>query len=387
MFKYYCLNPISKIGLDDFTEEFSMTEDVNEAEGILVRSAAMHDMELSDNLLAVARAGAGVNNIPLDKCAEKGIVVFNTPGANANGVKELVIAGMLLASRDVIGGINWVQSDKDDDNIAKAAEKEKKNFAGTEILGKKLGIIGLGAIGVKVANAAKHLGMEVYGYDPYVSVDAAWNLSRDVKHVLNVEEIYETCDIITIHVPLLDSTKGMINKESIEKMKDGVIILNFARDLLVNENDVLEGIKNGKIRKYVSDFPNPTTAGQEGCIVIPHLGASTEESEDNCAKMAVKEMMNYLKNGNITNSVNYPNCDMGVCNQAGRVAIFHKNIANMITKFTACFGDEGINITDMMNKSRGEVAYTMLDLEQPAEKAIIDKLKSIEGVFRVRVVK
>lgn len=387
MFKYYCLNPISKIGLDDFTEEFTKTEDVNEADGILVRSAAMHDMELSDNLLAVARAGAGVNNIPLDKCAEKGIVVFNTPGANANGVKELVIAGMLLASRDVIGGINWVQSDKDDENIAKAAEKEKKKFAGTEIQGKKLGIIGLGAIGVKVANAAKHLGMEVYGYDPYVSVDAAWNLSRDVKHVLNVEDIYETCDIITIHVPLLDSTKGMINKDAIDKMKDGVIILNFARDLLVNEKDVLDGIKAGKVRKYVSDFPNPTTAGQEGCIVIPHLGASTEESEDNCAKMAVKEMMNYLKNGNIANSVNYPNCDMGVCNQAGRVAIFHKNIANMITKFTACFGDEGINITDMMNKSRGEVAYTMLDLEQPAEKAIIDKLKSIEGVFRVRVVK
>ena len=387
MFKYYCLNPISQIGLDNFTEEFAKTEDVNEAEGILVRSAAMHDMELSDNLLAVARAGAGVNNIPLDKCAEKGIVVFNTPGANANGVKELVIAGMLLASRDVIGGINWVQSVKDDENIAKAAEKEKKKFAGTEIQGKKLGIIGLGAIGVKVANAAKHLGMEVYGYDPYVSVDAAWNLSRDVKHVLNVEDIYESCDIITIHVPLLDSTKGMINKDAIAKMKDGVIILNFARDLLVNEKDVLEGIKAGKVRKYVSDFPNPTTAGQEGCIVIPHLGASTEESEDNCAKMAVKEMMNYLKNGNIANSVNYPNCDMGVCNQAGRVAIFHKNIANMITKFTACFGDEGINITDMMNKSRGEVAYTMLDLEQPAKAAMIDKLKSIEGVFRVRVVK
>ena len=387
MFKYYCLNPISQIGLDNFTEEFAKTEDVNEAEGILVRSAAMHDMELADNLLAVARAGAGVNNIPLDKCAEKGIVVFNTPGANANGVKELVIAGMLLASRDVIGGINWVQSVKDDENIAKAAEKEKKKFAGTEIQGKKLGIIGLGAIGVKVANAAKHLGMEVYGYDPYVSVDAAWNLSRDVKHVLNVEDIYESCDIITIHVPLLDSTKGMINKDAIAKMKDGVIILNFARDLLVNEKDVLEGIKAGKVRKYVSDFPNPTTAGQEGCIVIPHLGASTEESEDNCAKMAVKEMMNYLKNGNIANSVNYPNCDMGVCNQAGRVAIFHKNIANMITKFTACFGDEGINITDMMNKSRGEVAYTMLDLEQPAKAAMIDKLKSIEGVFRVRVVK
>ena len=387
MFQYYCLNPIAKVGRDKFTEEFEKTEDVNVAQGILVRSAAMHDMELSDELLAVARAGAGVNNIPLDKCAEKGIVVFNTPGANANGVKELVIAGMLLASRDIVGGINWVESVKEDENIAKATEKEKKRFAGTEVQDKKLGIIGLGAIGVKVANVAKHMGMEVYGYDPYVSVDAAWNLSRDVKHVLNVEDIYENCDIITIHVPLLDSTKGMINKESIQKMKDGVILLNFARDLLVNEQDVLEGIKAGKVRKYVSDFPNATTAGQEGCIVIPHLGASTEESEDNCAKMAVKEMMNYLKNGNIINSVNYPNCDMGVCTQAGRVAIFHKNKANMITKFTACFGDEGINITDMTNKSKGEVAYTMLDIEKPADDEIISKLKAINGVFRVRVVK
>ena len=387
MFQYYCLNPIAQVGLDKFTDEFVKTEDVNQAEGILVRSAAMHDMELSDKLLAVARAGAGVNNIPLDKCAEKGIVVFNTPGANANGVKELVIAGMLLASRDIVGGINWVESAKDDENIAKATEKEKKRFAGTEIQDKKLGIIGLGAIGVKVANVARHMGMEVYGYDPYVSVDAAWNLSRDVKHVLNVEEIYENCDIITIHVPLLDSTRGMINKEAIAQMKDGVIILNFARDLLVNEQDVLEGIKEGKVRKYVSDFPNPTTAGQEGCIVIPHLGASTEESEDNCAKMAVKEMMNYLKNGNIVNSVNYPNCDMGVCNQAGRVAIFHRNIANMITKFAACFGDEGINITDMMNKSKGEVAYTMIDIETPADSEIIAKLQTIDGVFRVRVVK
>lgn len=387
MFQYYCLNPIAQVGLEKFTDEFEKTENANEAQGILVRSAAMHDMELSDNLLAVARAGAGVNNIPLDKCAEKGIVVFNTPGANANGVKELVIAGMLLASRDIVGGISWVESAKEDENIAKATEKEKKRFAGTEIQDKKLGIIGLGAIGVKVANVAKHMGMEVYGYDPYVSVDAAWNLSRDVKHVLNVEDIYENCDIITIHVPLLDSTKGMINKEAIDKMKEGVILLNFARDLLVNEKDVLAGIKEGKVRKYVSDFPNGTTAGQEGCIVIPHLGASTEESEDNCAKMAVKEMMNYLKNGNITNSVNYPNCDMGVCSQAGRVAIFHKNIANMITKFTACFGDEGINITDMMNKSKGEVAYTMLDIEKPADQEMIDKLKAISGVFRVRVVK
>ena len=387
MFQYYCLNPIAQVGLDKFTDEFVKTEDVNAAQGILVRSAAMHDMELSDNLLAVARAVAGVNNIPLDKCAEKGIVVFNTPGANANGVKELVIAGMLLASRDIVGGINWVESAKEDENIAKAAEKEKKRFAGTEIQDKKLGIIGLGAIGVKVANVAKHMGMEVYGYDPYVSVDAAWNLSRDVKHVLNVEDIYENCDIITIHVPLLDSTKGMIDKDAIAKMKDGVIILNFARDLLADEKDILEGIKSGKSRKYVSDFPNPTTAGQEGCIVIPHLGASTEESEDNCAKMAVKEMINYLKNGNIVNSVNYPNCDMGVCSQAGRVAIFHRNIANMITKFTACFGDEGINISDMMNKSRGEVAYTMMDIETPADEEIIKKLQSIDGVFRVRVVK
>lgn len=387
MFNYYCLNPIAQVGLEKFTEEFVKTEDVNKAQGILVRSAAMHDMEFSDELLAVARAGAGVNNIPLDKCAEKGIVVFNTPGANANGVKELVIAGMLLASRDIVGGINWVLSAKEDENIAKATEKEKKRFAGTEVQDKKLGIIGLGAIGVKVANVAKHMGMEVYGYDPYVSVDAAWNLSRDVKHVLNVEDIYENCDIITIHVPLLDSTREMIDKNAISKMKDGVIILNFARDLLVNEKDVLEGIESGKVRRYVSDFPNPTTAGQEGCIVIPHLGASTEESEDNCAKMAVKEMMNYLKNGNINNSVNYPNCDMGVCTQAGRVAIFHKNIANMITKFTACFGDEGINITDMMNKSKGEVAYTMMDIEKAADESMIQKLQSINGVFRVRVVK
>lgn len=387
MYKIATLNKISKVGLGLLDANYEITEEVETAQGILVRSQDMHSMDFSDNLLAVARAGAGVNNIPLDKCAEKGIVVFNTPGANANGVKELVIAGMLLASRDIVGGINWVESAKDDENIAKAAEKEKKRFAGTEIQDKKLGIIGLGAIGVKVANVAKHMGMEVYGYDPYVSVDAAWNLSRDVKHVLNVEDIYENCDIITIHVPLLDSTKGMIDKEAIAKMKDGVILLNFARDLLANETDVLDGIKAGKIRKYVTDFPNPTTAGKEGCIVIPHLGASTEESEDNCAKMAVKEMTNYLKNGNIINSVNYPNCDMGVCTQEGRVAIFHKNIANMITKFTACFGDEGINITDMMNKSRGEVAYTMMDIEKPADEEIIKKLQSIDGVFRVRVVK
>lgn len=387
MFKYHCLNPISQVGLEKFSDQYEKTEKIGEADGILVRSAAMHDMELPEGLLAIARAGAGVNNIPLDKCAEKGIVVFNTPGANANGVKELVIAGMLLASRDVAGGIEWVKEHASDENVSKDAEKAKKNFAGTEIQGKKLGIIGLGAIGVKVANVAKHLGMEVYGYDPYVSVDAAWNLSRDVKHVLQVEEIYQECDIITIHVPLMDSTKGMIGKEALAQMKDGVILLNFARDLLVDEKAVLESLKTGRVRKYVSDFPNPTTAGQEGCIVIPHLGASTEESEDNCAVMAVKQMKDYLENGNIANSVNYPRCDMGICEQAGRVAIFHKNIANMITKFTACFGDNDINISDMTNKSRGEVAYTMLDIETPASGEIIEKLQSIDGVFRVRVVK
>lgn len=387
MFKYHCLNPIAQVGLDNFDSNYEKTYEIAEADGVLVRSASMHEMEFSDNLLAVARAGAGVNNIPLDKCAEKGIVVFNTPGANANGVKELVLCGMLLASRDVVGGIEWVKENASDEAIAKDAEKEKKRFAGTEIQGKKIGVIGLGAIGVKVANAAQTLGMEVYGYDPYVSVNAAWSLSRGVKHVFAVEEIYQECDYITIHVPALDSTKGMINKETIGMMKDGVIILNFARDVLVNEDDMLEALKNGKVRKYVTDFPNPTTAGQEGCIVIPHLGASTEESEDNCAKMAVKQMVDYLENGTIVNSVNYPACDMGICTKAGRVAIFHKNIANMITKFTACFGDEGINIVEMTNKSRGEYAYTMMDIESPATEEILGKLSEIEGVFRVRKVK
>lgn len=387
MFKYTCLNPIAQVGLEKFTGDFSKTDDIKDAQGVLVRSASMHDMEMPEGLLAIARAGAGVNNIPLEDCAKKGIVVFNTPGANANGVKELVIAGMLLASRDVVGGINWVESAKSEADIAKMAEKEKKKFAGTEIQDKKLGIIGLGAIGVRVANVAKHLGMEVYGYDPYISVDAAWNLSRDIKHVLDINEIFEQCDIITIHVPLMDSTKNTINKEAISKMKDGVIILNFARDLLVEETAVLEAIKSGKVRKYVSDFPNPTTAGQEGCIVIPHLGASTEESEDNCAKMAVKELMNYLENGNIVNSVNYPNCDMGVCTNAGRIAIMHKNVANMISRFTGIFGDLNLNISDLTNKSKGEYAYTMLDLDDPATDEIVKKLEAVDGVIKVRVVK
>ena len=387
MFQYYCMNPIAKVGLDLFRENFKETKEIEAAEGVLVRSASMHDMEFSDRLLAVSRAGAGVNNIPLEKCAEKGIVVFNTPGANANGVKELVIAGMLLASRDIVGGIEWVKSQADNENIAKDAEKIKKKFAGTEVENKKLGIIGLGAIGVKVANVAKHMGMEVYGYDPYVSVDAAWNLSRDVKHVLNVDEIYAECDIITIHVPLMDATKGMIGSEALEKMKDGVILLNFARDLLVDEKAVLASIKAGKVRKYVSDFANSTTVGQEGCIVIPHLGASTEESEDNCAKMAIKEMMEYLENGNIKNSVNYPKCDMGVCDKAGRIAIFHKNKANMIVKFSTVIGSKGNNIPEMTSKSKGDIAYSMMDVESPVTEELIEELKKIDGVFRVRIVK
>jgi len=387
MFTYHCLNPIADVGLEKFTELYTNTVEMKDAYGVLVRSASVHEIELPKKLLAIARAGAGVNNIPLDKCAEKGIVVFNTPGANANGVKELVIAGMLLASRDIVGGINWVKENSTDPDIAKSAEKAKKNFSGTEIQDKKLGIIGLGAIGVKVANVAKSLGMEVYGYDPYVSVDAAWNLSRDVKHVLNVDQIYENCDMITIHVPLMEATKGMLNAEAISKMKDGVVLMNFARDLLADENAIVEGIKSGKVKKYVTDFPNPTTAGVDGCIVIPHLGASTEESEDNCAKMAVRQMMNYLENGNIVNSVNYPNCNMGVCTQAGRIAIFHRNIANMITKFTAIIGDSGINIATMLNKSKGEYAYTLIDIENPVNNDITASLEQIEGVFRVRVIK
>lgn len=386
MYKYHCLNPIAACGLDLFTADYAKTEEVKEADAILVRSAQMHDMELSDSLCAVARAGAGVNNIPLDKCADKGIVVFNTPGANANGVKEIVIAGMILASRDILGGIEWCKENASDENIGKAAEKAKSKFAGTEIKGKKLGVIGLGAIGVLVANAAKHLGMEVYGYDPYISVKAAWNLSRDIKHVSDVNDIYKECDFITVHVPLLESTRQMINKDAIEKMKDGVIVLNFARDLLVNEEDMVAALAEGKVRKYVSDFANPTTAGKEGVILTPHLGASTAESEDNCAVMAVEEIKDYLENGNIKNSVNYPACDMGVCASASRVAVCHKNIKNTISKITNIFGNADINIANMVNVSRGDYAYSLFDLEAAATDAVLEELKSAEGVLKVRVV-
>ena len=334
MRKIHCLNAISKYGTDLLTDDYELTDDMAQAEGVLVRSAAMHDMEFGDSLLAIARAGAGVNNIPLERCAENGIVVFNTPGANANGVKELVLAGMLLAARDITGGIAWCQDNKGDENIAKTVEKAKKAFAGYEIKGKKLGVIGLGAIGAEVANAAAALGMEVYGYDPYISVKAAWGLSRDVKHITSVDSIYQECDYITVHVPLMDDTKGMIGEKALSEMKDGVVVLNFSRDRLVDDDAMEAAIKSGKVRKYVTDFPNPKSVNMEHVIAIPHLGASTEESEDNCAKMAVEEMMDYLENGNIRNSVNYPNCDMGICRGASRVAVFHLNIPNMIGQVT-----------------------------------------------------
>lgn len=385
MVKYNCLNPIANIGLNLFTEDYKKVDSFEEADAVLVRSASMLDMDLPDNLKAIARAGAGVNNIPIDKCSEKGIVVFNTPGANANGVKELVIAGLMLASRDIVGGINWVKTIKDDENVAKLVEKGKSKFAGKEIEGKKLGVIGLGAIGVLVANAANRLGMEVYGCDPYISVQHAWNLSRDIVHVKTKEEIYRTCDYITVHVPLLEDTKHMINKETISMMKDGVIILNFARDLLVNDDDMEEALKSGKVAKYVTDFPNAKTANMEGVIAIPHLGASTEESEDNCAKMAVKEIMDYMENGTIKNSVNYPDCDAGVCVSEKRITINHKNIPNMLNQFTSLFSVENINISNLINKSRGDYAYTVLDIEGQVSEATAKKLNEIKGVLKVRI--
>ena len=387
MFNYTCLNPIAGVGLDLLSDEYNKVDDIKDAQAVLVRSAAMHDMELPKTLEVVARAGAGVNNIPLDKCAEAGIVVFNTPGANANGVKELVFAGMLLAARDVVGGIEWVKGEEGNADVAKLAEKQKKNFAGSEIAGKKLGVIGLGAIGVKVANAATHLGMEVYGYDPYISVNAAWSLSRNVNHVNAVEEIYKNCDYITIHVPLLDSTKKMINAEAIAMMKPTTVVLNFARDLLVDEEAMVAALEEGKIAKYVSDFPNPTTVGKKGCIVTPHIGASTEESEDNCAVMAVKEIRDFLENGNITHSVNYPDCNMGECKSAGRLLLLHRNVKGMISSYTSILGDANINISDMTNKSRGDDACTLLDVDAPVTKEVEEKLQTLDGVLKVRIVK
>ncbi len=387
MYQVHCLNSISPKGTELFTENYQLTEHLEDAQAVLVRSAAMHDLALPESLLAIARAGAGVNNIPLDRCSQQGIVVFNTPGANARSVVELSLCGLLLGCRDVVGGINWVQSIKDQPELAKKVEKGKSQFAGHEIAGKRLGVIGLGAVGGPLANAAVRLGMEVYGYDPYISVEAAWHLDSGIRHVKTQEEIYELCDVISIHVPLLDSTRNMINAQALNRMKQGVILLNFARGGLVDDDAMAQALKNGKVWHYVTDFPNEKTASMPGCIAIPHLGASTEESEDNCARMAVNQMKNYLENGNIVNSVNFPNCDMGVCTSAGRITILHRNIPNSLGRFTTAVAGENVNIAGLTNKSRGDYAYTMLDLDRKPSQTVVEDLSRIDGVLRVRVIR
>ncbi|RKW48665.1 MAG: 3-phosphoglycerate dehydrogenase [Lachnospiraceae bacterium] len=384
MKKIHCLNSISKVGLDSFSEDYTFTDNISEADALLVRSASLHDTEFSGDLVAIARAGAGVNNIPVDRCSEEGIVVFNTPGANANSVKELVIAAMLIVARDVIGGIEWVKSVMDNPNIAKEVEKAKSRFAGHEIKNKKLGVIGLGAIGSEVANAASSLGMEVYGYDPYMTVNAAFRLSRRVHPVTDIHKIYENCDYISLHMPLTDENTGMINEESLSLMKDEVVILNFSRDKLVNDEDMAKALKSGKVKRYVTDFPNEHIRDMEGVLAIPHLGASTEESEDNCALMAAEELMDYIENGNITNSVNFPNCDMGICRVTLRVALLHSNKPNMIGQISAVLAAKDINISDLTNKSKGKYAYTLVDLDSELDEDAEAALKKIDGMKRVR---
>ncbi len=386
MYKIQYLNPISPRGTELWTENY-VTAGAEEApDAIMVRSAAMHDMEFPSQLLAVSRAGAGVNNIPLARCADEGIVVFNTPGANANGVVELAICGMLLGSRDVAGGIQWVQSIRSEGDVAKKVEKGKSKFAGSEIAGKTLGVIGLGAIGGPLANNAIKLGMSVYGFDPYISIDAAWHLDSRIVPVKSREEIYEKCDIISVHVPLMDSTRGMINAEAFSQMKDGVILLNFARDALVDDDALEQALSSGKVKRYVTDFPNDKTANMAGVVAIPHLGASTEEAEDNCARMAVRQVMNYLENGNIVNSVNFPNCDMGKLTKPARLLILHKNIPNSLGQFTSIVARENVNISDMLNRSKGEYACTMLDLDSKVSESVAEAISAVDGVLRVRVI-
>ena len=391
MRRIHCLNNISPLGTALLTEGYALSDTLEGADGALVRSASLHDVELPESLLAIARAGAGVNNIPLERCAEAGIVVFNTPGANANAVKELVICALLLGSRDIAGGIAWCRDNAGDENIAKAAEKAKKAFSGREIAGKKLGVIGLGAIGAEVANAAVGLGMDVYGYDPYVSVGAAWRISSAVQHVTNLDDVLRVCDYLTIHVPATDSTKGMIDARACSLMKDGAVFLNFSRDSLVDDEAMAAALSSGKVAVYVTDFANPAVMRMEHAVVLPHLGASTAEAEDNCAVMAVRELMDYLDNGTIANSVNYPACDLGpVPEGLRRVAVLHENVPNALARITNVFGDAGVNIENMANKSRGEAAYTLLDLDAGAvgwPDDAIERLAALEGVRRVRVVK
>lgn len=385
MYKVKLMNKISSEGLDYFNEDYEYGETLENEDAILLRSASLHEYEFTNNVKAIARAGAGVNNIPVEKCSEKGIVVFNTPGANANGVKELVIAGLMLASRDIAGGCHWVRENKDDPNIAKTAEKAKKAFAGNEIKGKKLGVIGLGAIGVLVANAASELGMEVFGCDPYLSIQNAVRLSHHITIVKDNDEIYNQCDYITIHVPALDSTKGMLNKRAFDQMKDGVKILNFARDILVNDADMADALANGKVSRYVTDFPNPAVVNMPGALVLPHLGASTEESEENCAVMAVNQIIDYLENGNIENSVNYPSCSLGYRKKTARICVCHYNRPNVISQLTSLFGEAGVNISDMISKSRGEYAYAMFDVEAPVSDEFEKKLEAMENIIRIRI--
>ncbi len=375
------LNKISKIGTDLLPNNYIVGDDVKNPDGILVRSANMHEYETPDSLLAIARAGAGVNNIPVEACAEKGIVVFNTPGANANAVKELAVAALLLASRDIVGGIEWAKGLTGND-VAKQVEKGKSQFVGPEIMGKKLGVIGLGAIGVHVANAGIALGMEVYGYDPYLSIQSAWSLSHHVtKATLN--DIYANCDYISIHCPLVDSTKEFINKTSIALMKDGVRILNLARGALVHNADMAAALEEGKVAKYVTDFPDAATLEMKNAVCIPHLGASTPESEDNCAIMAVKQMREYLENGNIINSVNFPAVDMPRTGKV-RLCIFHKNVPAILSNISTQIAEENINIANMINKSKGNYAYTVVDCDNDVSEENIKDIEAVEGIIRVR---
>ena len=386
MFKIKTYNKISKSGLEVFDDKYTIGDEVENADGAIVRSAALHDEVFPESLQAIARAGAGTNNIPIDKCSEQGIVVFNTPGANANAVKELVIAGLLLSSRRVVSGIEWAKTLKGEgDAVGKLVEKGKGAFAGPEIKGKKLGVIGLGAIGVMVANAANHLGMTVLGYDPYLSVKSAWNLNHNAVHINDINEIFANCDYITIHVPLTDSTKNLINSNSLAKCKDGVRILNFSRAALVNDADLKAALESGKVAAYVTDFPTDDVLGVDGVIAIPHLGASTPESEDNCAGMAAKELIDYIENGNIVNSVNLPEITMPRSGE-NRVCVIHKNIPNMLTAITGIFAGDNINIENLLNKSRGDYAYTMLDIGEADISAVSEKIGAIDGVIRVRVI-
>lgn len=383
MYKVKLYNNIAPVGIQQFTADYEVGENVENEDAILVRSANLHDLEYGDNLKCIARAGAGTNNIDIDACTERGIVVFNTPGANSNAVKELVFAGMLLASRDIYGGISWAKTQQDNENLAKDMEKQKKKYAGTELNQKTLGVIGCGAIGVQVANLALRFGMKVRGYDPFMSIDAAWNLSRYVHHDSDLDGLLRNSDFITIHIPLNEKTKNTINKETIAQMKDGVKILNFARGGLVNNEDILEALNSGKVAKYVTDFPTPELVNHPNVIAIPHLGASTAESEENCAIKAAQETMHYLQYGNIRNSVNFPECYMDF-NTPFRICVIHHNVPKMISQITNSLSHDNANIENLMNKSRNEIAYTILDLDKEASLDTIQKIESIAGVVKVR---